>query len=175
MSEDNSYQPGWGEKKEHHHHNAYNDGRSSNRTNTWGGWLKLRDKQAYYGLMLIVIAILGFGTYKLVMMFVNEWRAMPHDDPETEMTVDELRIHKVEEEDAISYADSLSQEYNLDSIKRHVQIDTRPVYRPPRKNTEWYLTTREWKSILKNYRIWKRMKQKEKNEREEETDEGMNE
>ena len=52
MSEDNSFQPGWGEKKEHHHHhNAYNDGRSSNRTNTWGGWLKLRDKQAYYGLM----------------------------------------------------------------------------------------------------------------------------
>jgi hypothetical protein len=175
MSKDSSYQPGWGEKKEHHHHHhSYDNGHSSNHTNKWGGWMKMHDKQAYYGLMLIVVAVLGFGAYKLVMMFVNEWRAMPHDDPETEMTVDELRIHKVEEEDAISYADSLSQEYNLDSIKHHVQIDTRPVYRPPRKNTEWYITQREWKAIFKNYRIWKRMREKEKGE-DEETDEGMNE
>ena len=57
--------------------------------------------------------------------------------------------------------DSLSQQYNLDSIKRKVQIDTRPVYRPPKKNDEWYITKKEWKSIIKNYRIWRRMKEKE--------------
>lgn len=117
--------------------------------------MKMRDRQAYYGLMLLVVAILGFGTYKLVMMFVDEWRAMPHDDPTTEINVDELRIRKVDEQDAIVAGDSLAQEYHLDSIKRHVQIETRPVYRPPRREDKWYITQREWKKIFENYRIWR--------------------
>ena len=121
----------------------------------------MRDKQAYYGLMVVIIAVLGFGAYKLIRLAASELRAMPNDDPDMEMSVDELRIHKAEEQDAILMGDSLSRQYNLDSIKRKVQIDTRPVYRPPRKNDEWYITKREWKSIIKNYRIWRRMKQKE--------------
>ena len=121
----------------------------------------MRDKQAYYGLMVVIIAVLGFGAYKLIRLAAHELRAMPNDDPDMEMSVDELRIHKAEEQDAILMGDSLSRQYNLDSIKRKVQIDTRPVYRPPRKNDEWYITKREWKSIIKNYRIWRRMKQKE--------------
>lgn len=121
----------------------------------------MRDKQAYYGLLVVIIAVLGFGAYKLIRLAASELRAMPNDDPDMEMNVDELRIHKAEEQDAILMGDSLSQQYNLDSIKRKVQIDTRPVYRPPRKNDEWYITKKEWKSIFKNYRIWRRMKQKE--------------
>ena len=121
----------------------------------------MRDKQAYYGLMVVIIVVLGFGAYKLIRLAAHELRAMPNDDPDMEMSVDELRIHKAEEQDAILMGDSLSRQYNLDSIKRKVQIDTRPVYRPPRKNDEWYITKREWKSIIKNYRIWRRMKQKE--------------
>ena len=121
----------------------------------------MRDKQAYYGLLVVIIAVLGFGAYKLIRLAASELRAMPNDDPDMEMSVDELRIHKAEEQDAILMGDSLSQQYNLDSIKRKVQIDTRPVYRPPRKNDEWYITKKEWKSIFKNYRIWRRMKQKE--------------
>ena len=124
----------------------------------------MRDKQAYYGLMVVIIAVLGFGAYKVIRLAVHELRAMPNDDPDMEMSVDELRIHKAEEQDAILMGDSLSQQYNLDSIKRKVQIDTRPVYRPPRKNDEWYITKKEWKSIFKNYRIWRRMKQKEEEE-----------
>ena len=124
----------------------------------------MKDKQAYYGLMCLIVAILGFGAYKLVALLVSELRAMPNDDPETEMTVDELRIHKAEEEDAIQYGDSLAQEYNLDSIKRNVQISTRPVYRPPRRENTWYITKREWKAIFKNYRIWKRMKERDEKE-----------
>lgn len=154
MSEEKLYQPGWGEKKHHHHHH-HSYGKSSNHTNSLGGWLKMRDRQAYYGLMLLVVAILGFGTYKLVMMFVDEWRAMPHDDPTTEINVDELRIRKVDEQDAIVAGDSLAQEYHLDSIKRHVQIETRPVYRPPKREDKWYITKREWKKIFENYRIWR--------------------
>ena len=126
----------------------------------------MRDKQAYYGLLVVIIAVLGFGAYKLIRLAANELRAMPNDDPDMEMSVDELRIHKVEEQDAILMGDSLSQQYNLDSIKRKVQIDTRPVYRPPRKNDEWYITKKEWKSIFKNYRIWRRMKQKDEEEKE---------
>ena len=126
----------------------------------------MRDKQAYYGLLVVIIAVLGFGAYKLIRLAASELRAMPNDDPDMEMSVDELRIHKVEEQDAILMGDSLSQQYNLDSIKRKVQIDTRPVYRPPRKNDEWYITKKEWKSIFKNYRIWRRMKQKDEEEKE---------
>ena len=121
----------------------------------------MRDKQAYYGLLVVIIAVLGFGAYKLIRLAASELRAMPNDDPDMEMNVDELRIHKAEEQDAILMGDSLSQQYNLDSIKRKVQIDTRPVYRPPRKNDEWYITKKEWKSIFKNYRIWRRMREKE--------------
>ena len=124
----------------------------------------MRDKQAYYGLMVVIIAVLGFGAYKLIRLAASELRAMPNDDPDMEMSVDELRIHKAEEQDAILMGDSLSRQYNLDSIKRKVQIDTRPVYRPPRKNDEWYITKKEWKSIIKNYRIWRRMKEKEEEE-----------
>ena len=125
----------------------------------------MRDKQAYYGLLVVIIAVLGFGAYKLIRLAASELRAMPNDDPDMEMSVDELRIHKVEEQDAILMGDSLSQQYNLDSIKRKVQIDTRPVYRPPRKNDEWYITKKEWKSIFKNYRIWRRMRDKEEEDR----------
>ena len=124
----------------------------------------MRDKQAYYGLMVVIIAVLGFGAYKLIRLAASELRAMPNDDPDMEMSVDELRIHKAEEQDALIMGDSLSQQYNLDSIKRKVQIDTRPVYRPPKKNDEWYITKKEWKSIIKNYRIWRRMKEKEEEE-----------
>ena len=124
----------------------------------------MRDKQAYYGLMVVIIAVLGCGAYKLIRLVASELRAMPNDDPNMEMSVDELRIHKAEEQDAILMGDSLSRQYNLDSIKRKVQIDTRPVYRPPKKNDEWYITKKEWKSIIKNYRIWRRMKEKEEEE-----------
>ena len=137
----------------------------SSRNRGLGGALRMRDKQAYYGLLVVIIAVLGFGAYKLIRLAANELRAMPNDDPDMEMSVDELRIHKVEEQDAILMGDSLSQQYNLDSIKRKVQIDTRPVYRPPRKNDEWYITKKEWKSIFKNYRIWRRMKQKDEEEK----------
>ena len=131
-----------------------------------GGALRMRDKQAYYGLIVIIIAVLGFGAYKLIRLAVHELRAMPNDDPEMEMNVDELRIHKAEEQDALLMSDSLSRQYNLDSIKRKVQIDTRPVYRPPKRSDAWYITKKEWKSIFKNYRIWRRMKQKDEKENE---------
>ena len=122
----------------------------------------MRDKQAYYGLMLVVLAVLAFGSYKIVMMFVNEWRAMPHDDPTTEMTVDELRIHKAEEQDALLLADSLSQSTNLDSLRHTVQIETRPVYRPPRRDDKWYITQREWKDIWRNIKRWRQSRKNDK-------------
>ena len=159
MSEEKTYQPKWDERKSekhHHHHHHYNNGSSSTHTNTWGGWMKMRDKQAYYGLMLIVVAALGFGAYKLVMLFVNEWRAMPHDDPTTEMKVDELRIRKVDEKDALTYSDSLAQALQFDSSQiKKVQIETRAVYRPPKRENEWYITEREWKDIWRNIQRWK--------------------
>jgi len=41
-------------------------------------------------------------------------------------------------------------------MRRNVQIETTPVYRPPRKNDEWYITRREWKDLWKKWKIWKK-------------------
>lgn len=165
MAEDiKTYQPHWGEKKKkhyHHHHTAPNE-----KNRGLGGSLRMRDKQAYYGLMLVLITVLSIGAYKVVMMYVKELREIPNDDPNTEMSVDELRIHKVEEKDALIYSDSLAQTYQFDSAAIHrVQIETRPVYRPPRKENAWYITNREWKSIWKNYQRWKWQRNKEREEK----------
>ena len=108
-----------------------------------------------------------FAKRKKDSSFAAAIREIPKDDPTTEIDVDILRIRKADEQDAKLYADSLAQQYNLDSMKRQVQIETRPVYRPPRKENTWYITEREWKSIFKNYRIWKRMHKKDKDEDEE--------
>ncbi|MBQ3716826.1 MAG: hypothetical protein II901_00350 [Paludibacteraceae bacterium] len=155
MAESNgTYQPGWGEKKKHHHHHY--ESRSKERNRGLGGALRMKDKQVYYGVMAALIGVALFGLFKLGQLVVSEIKAMPMDNPETEMTVDELRIHKAEEQDAMLYADSLAQMYNIDSIRHHVQIETTPVYRPPRKNDEWYITRREWKDIWEKWKIWKK-------------------
>ena len=122
------------------------------------------DRQAYVGLVLIIVLLLGVGAYMLLHMIVSELRSLPNDDPSMEMTVDELRINIAGEQDALLLSDSIAQQMNVDSLKRHVQIETRPVYRPPRKNDEWYITQREWKSIWKNYRIWRKMKHENEEE-----------
>lgn len=155
-SEENTYQPGWDEakrKKHHHHHHGPNE-----HNRGLGGALRMKDKQAYYGLMCVLIVAALIGLFFLIRLIVREIKAMPNDDPTTEMTVDELRIHKVDEQDALLYSDSLTQAYNLDSLKRKVQIDTRPVYRPPRKESAWYITKREWKEIWRTFKIWKKNK-----------------
>ena len=164
MGEEKTYQPNWGKEKHHNHHHSH---RSSN--NRLGGSLRMRDKQAYYGLLCILILGFGFGAYVLIKMFVDELRAMPNDDPATEMAVDELRIHKAEEQDAIMVGDSLAKAYNIDSMKRNVQIETRPVYRPPRREDKWYITQREWKRIWADYKVmrWERKQQKESEQNKE--------
>jgi len=160
--EPKSYQPGWGEKKKKHHHHHYYAG-PSERNRGLGGALRMKDKQAYYGLMCIIIVALAFGAYKLIRLAAHELRAMPNDDPATEMSVDELRIRKVAEQDALQLGDSLAQAYNVDSMKRNVQIETRPVYRPPRREDKWYITKREWKRIWEDYKVmrWERRHKKE--------------
>ena len=153
MAGESTYQPHWGEKKKHPHHHVHGANDSNRRL---GGALRMRDKQAYYGLMFALVLVLLFGAYKLVSLFVHEYRAMPKDDPQAEMKVDELRIHKADEHDALLAADSLARSYQFDSsMIHHVQIETRPVYRPPRKHDEWYLTKREWKEM------WKALKRKD--------------
>jgi len=39
-----------------------------------------------------------------------------------------------------------------------VQIETRPVYRPPKRENVWYITQREWKDIWRNMQRWKQSK-----------------
>ena len=164
MSEEKSYQPGWGEKKHHHHHHHVGP---NEKNRGLGGALRMKDKQAYYGLMSVIVVVLCFGAYKLIRMFAHELRAMPNDDPTTEMTVDELRIHKVAEQDAVLMGDSLAEEYNVDSLKHTVQIETRPVYRPPKREDKWYITQSEWKKIWRSYKTWRWEKKRDKELKEE--------
>lgn len=159
MAEEHTYQPGWDEakhKKRHHHHHVG----PNERNRGLGGALRMRDKQAYYGMVVVLVMGILIGLSFLVRFVVEEIKAMPNDDPATEMAVDELRIHKADEQDALLYSDSLTQAYNLDSLKRKVQIETRPVYRPPRRENTWYITQREWKDIWNTFKIWKKNKEK---------------
>ena len=156
-----SYQPGWGEKKKHHHHHHHTGPNENNRG--WGGALRMKDKQAYYGLMFVIIVALGFGAYKLIGMFVAEFRAMPNDDPTTEMNVDELDIRRVEKQEALMVSDSIAKTYQFDSTTiKKVQTESHHVYRPPRKEDKWYITQREWKKIWADYKImrWERKQKK---------------
>ena len=160
-----SYQPGWGEKKKHHHHHHH--GPNENNRG-WGGALRMKDKQAYYGLMFVIIVALGFGAYKLIGMFVAEFRAMPNDDPTTEMNVDELDIRRVEKQEALMVSDSIAKTYQFDSTTiKKVQTESHHVYRPPRKEDKWYITQREWRLIWRNLKIWRWAKNREKEEEEE--------
>lgn len=169
MSEEKIYQPKWEEAKERqarrdkHRHHSHHSSYSDKRARWWGGRVLMRDKQAYYGLMVLIIGVLGYGAYKLTMEFVNEWRAMPHDDPGTEMIVDELGIRKVAEQDALLYGDSIAQQLHVDSIQHTIKIDMRAPYRPPRKEDTWYITQHEWKDI---WRQWKRKRYERKLEKE---------
>ena len=159
----NTYQPGWGEQKakseeqrgKHQHHHHYQGEKENNRR--WGGALRMRDKQAYYGLIAVCVIVALVGLYSLLTLIIREVKAMPMDDPKSELAVDELRIHKVAEQDALIAGDSLAQAMEMDSAMiRRVQIETRPVYRQPRKNTEWYITRREWRDIFENMKRWRK-------------------
>ena len=117
----------------------------------------MRDKQAYYGLVAVCVIVALVGLYSLLTLIIREVKAMPMDDPKSELAVDELRIHKVAEQDALIAGDSLAQAMEMDSAMiRRVQIETRPVYRQPRKNTEWYITRREWRDIFENMKRWRK-------------------
>ena len=175
MSEEKTYQPKWEKhveyqrNKHHHHDGGYNRSMESDKyTNTYGGALKMKDKSAYYGLMVVLALVFLFGAYKLVRFAAHEIRQMPMDDPATERAVDELRIHRVAEQNALLLGDSLAQAYQFDSSMIHrVQIETMPVYRPPRRENKWYITQREWRLIWRNLKIWRWAKNREKEEEEE--------
>ena len=110
--------------------------------------------------ILIIAALVGL--FFLTRLVIRELKAMPNDAPATEIAVDALRINKVGEQQALLAADSISQAYNLDSLRLHVQKETTPVYRPPRKENTWYITKREWEEIWQTFQIWRKNKKEEK-------------
>ena len=141
MSAEKTYQPGWGEEPKE----QPNLPPQPERKLGWKEELRLRDRQAYIGLLVIIAVAVGW----VMAILWTQLKSMPLDTPETEWDVDELRIHKADEQDALLLSDSLAQAYDLDSIQRRVQIETQPVYRPPRQESTWYITWREWKEIFR--------------------------
>lgn len=152
QSTEKTYQPRWEERKsrKHHHHHRSSGGRA----NGLAGGLKMRDKQAYFGLILVLVVVFAVGGYVLVKLFVDEFKKLPNDNPATEMNVDALGIRVGEEYEAILAGDSLARELSLDTLQRSVVRAKPNVYRPHRANDSPFLNERDWNSIKKNYRIW---------------------
>lgn len=166
MSDHKTFQPEWGKKHRHHGHHSSSD---SSRNRGWGGSLRMRDRQAYIGLMLVLVVGILIALYMFTKWAVHEIRSMPLDDPANELAVDELRIHKVAERDALLASDSLAHTYQFDSATiKHVQIPTRSVYRPPRKENTWYITKKEWKEIWQTIRLTRMEKRQDAREQQEE-------
>lgn len=155
-----TYQPHWEEHKQRDSKKRKRKHRSTPVTPK-KPFLGIRDKQARYGLILVIILLALFGGYKVGKWIYHEIQTMPFADPNEEIEVDVLRINKAEEKKALQMSDSLVQAYNMDSIKRKVQIETVPVYRPPRKENKWYITTKEWKDIWQNIKIRRFEKQQD--------------
>ena len=162
MTEPKTYQPHWGEDK----HKSKRK-RHSNEQTQKKKYFRVQDRQAFYGAILVVFVIIAYLFYTLGGWIKREIQSMPFDNPDEEIQVDVLRINKVEEEKALLLSDSLAQAYNLDSIKRKVQIETVPVYRPPRKENKWYITKKEWKDIWQNIKI-RRFEKQQDEQREKE-------
>ena len=152
QSTENTYQPRWEERKarKHHHHHHSESGRSRRLFSGLSG----RDKQAYIGLILVLVVAFSIGGYMLVKLFVDEFKQMPNDNPATEMNVDALGIRIGEEYEAILAGDSLARELKMDSLQHSVVRAKPNVYRPHRPNDSPFLNDRDWKSIKKNYQIW---------------------
>lgn len=163
-----TYQPHWEEAKEREQQRRKHK-RKHRRSSVAPKkpFLGIRDRQARYGMILLIIVLVLFGGYKIGKWIYNEIKTMPFADPKEEMDVDVLRINKVEEKKALQLSDSLVHAYNMDSIKRKVQIETVPVYRPPRKENKWYITKKEWRDIWQNIKI-RRLEKEQDEQREKE-------
>lgn len=166
-TEHQTYQPKWEEKKaedekhrhHHHHHHSYGYGysgssSSSRKSIDLAGWLKIRDKQAWVGLMVLITVGVLCGIFYLVNLYREELMAMPHANPSEELKVDALGVMKVDEADALLLGDSLARELRIDTIVRTVKGEEHNVYRPPRKNNNDLIDGREWSAIKKNIRHW---------------------
>ena len=153
-----TYQPHWEENKKHQSSRKRRSSSSPQKEK----FRRIQDKHALIGAIILVVLVVGYLLYSVGSWVVKEVKSMPFDNPDEEIQVDVLRIHKAEEQKALQMSDSLMQSYNLDSITKKVQIETVPVYRPPRKDNKWYITKKEWKDIWENIQIRRLEKEQEK-------------
>lgn len=161
-----TYQPHWEEhkqrdrkKRKRKHHNTPVTPKKP--------FLGIQDKQARYGLILLLIVFGLFAGYKVGKWIYHEIQTMPFANPNEEMQVDVLRIDKEGEKKALHMSDSLVQAFQVDSIVRKVQIETVPVYRPPKREDKWYITKKEWQDIWQNIKI-RRLEKEQDEQREKE-------
>jgi hypothetical protein len=162
-----TYQPHW---EEHKHREQKKSRRKHHKTPTAPKkpFLGIQDKQARYGLILLLSVLGGFGLYKVSLKVYQEIQTIHFTDPKEEIEVDVLRIDKVREKNALQMSDSLMRTYQMDSsMIRKVQIETVPVYRPPKREDKWYITNKEWKDIWQNIKI-RRFEKEQDEQREKE-------
>lgn len=159
-----TYQPKWEEKKaeseknHHHHHHHHHSYGYSSKSSRWSidfaGWLKQRDKQAWIGLLIIVVIAASYGTYKVYSMYREDFTAVPHGDDRTEVDVDPLGDDMKHREIALEKGAELAEKANVDTIVKPVTGEYHNVYRPARKNDNVTIDDREWSKIKQNIRRW---------------------
>ena len=104
--------------------------------------------------MLVVVIAVCFAVYAIVSAFAEEIRHMPGKEDAEGFKVDELRIKKVDEADALLFGDSLARELKMDTLVHTVTGEHHNVYRPPKKSKSDLMDGREWNGLFKNLRRW---------------------
>jgi len=132
----------------HHHHHRYRQvGVSSGPSRL--NWR--RDKKIIIGFSLLIVTsvVLVLGPFrpffKELVMLCKE---MVTPEPENTLDADPLKINYKYQKERQATGDSVAAAQHLDTtMRREIRRQTVPVYRPPRKHNEWYLTEKDVKDL----------------------------
>ncbi|MBR6018537.1 MAG: hypothetical protein IK073_07950 [Paludibacteraceae bacterium] len=130
----------------HHHHHHHRQSNNEPKRFKWK-----RDKKMIIGSSLIAITciILIFGPFRPffqeTILLIKAWVAPEPDEPPLEY--DPLKVNYKLRQERERTGDSVAASQNIDTMRREIRRQTVPVYRPPRKHDEWYLTEKDVKEL----------------------------
>ena len=132
----------------HHHHHRHRQKGISNGPS----FLKWqRDKKMIIGFSVVIITciVLVLGPFrpffKEVILLCKE---LATPEPENSLDADPLKINYKYQQERQATGDSVAASQHIDTtMRREIRRQTVPVYRPPRKHNEWYLTEKDVKDL----------------------------
>ncbi len=83
--------------------------------------------------------------FKEVILLCKE---LATPEPENSLDADPLKINYKYQQERKATGDSVAASQHIDTtMRREIRRQTVPVYRPPRKHNEWYLTEKDVKEL----------------------------